>query len=67
MRAVYAHGDEWRAKFGPVARPVAADTLFSPNVYHGGALALYALRQEIGEEAFARLERAWPGRTPGPR
>jgi aminopeptidase N len=59
MRAVYAHGDEWRAEFGPVAQPVAADTMFSPNVYHGGALVLYALRQEIGERAFARLERKW--------
>ena len=59
MRAVYAHGDEWRAQFGPVAQPVSADTLFSLNVYHGGALVLYALRQTIGEEAFERLEQAW--------
>jgi aminopeptidase N len=65
MRAVYAHGDEWRAEFGPVAQPVAADTLFSLNVFHGGALVLYALRQEIGERAFARLERAWADRYRG--
>ena len=65
MRAVYAHGDEWRAQYGPVARPAGADTLFSLNVYHGGALVLYALRQVIGEHAFARLERAWAQRYRG--
>lgn len=65
MRAVYAHGDEWRAQFGPVAQPASADTLFSPNVYQGGALVLYALRQKIGVEAFERLERAWTDRYGG--
>ena len=65
MRAVYAHGDEWRAENGPVARPAGADTLFSLNVYHGGALVLYALRQEIGERAFERVERAWLHRYGG--
>jgi aminopeptidase N len=59
MRAVYALGDQWRAEFGPVAEPASAETLFSQNVYHGGALVLYALRQEIGDGAFRRLERAW--------
>lgn len=28
-------------------------------VYDGSALILYALRQEIGTEAFDRLERRW--------
>jgi aminopeptidase N len=65
MRAVYAHGDEWRAQYGPVAQPASAETLFSLNVYHGGALVLYALREEIGERAFARLERAWAERYRG--
>jgi aminopeptidase N len=59
MQAVYALGDQWRAEFGPVAEPVNADALFSFQSYHGGALVLYALRQEIGQEAFERLERAW--------
>ena len=39
-----------------------ADTLFSFNAYHGGALVLYALRQEIGDAAFERIERAWVAR-----
>lgn len=59
MRAVYALGDQWRAQFGPVGQPVSADTLDSLNVYHGGALVLYALREKIGEAAFQRLERRW--------
>ena len=41
------------------------DTLFSPQVYDGGALVLYALRQKIGDAAFMRLERAWVKRYEG--
>lgn len=33
--------------------------LFRPAVYDGAALILYALRQEIGEKAFDRVERRW--------
>ena len=64
MRAIYAHGDEWRAEFGPVARPASGDieTLFSFQAYHGGALVLYALRNKIGVRAFERLQRAWVDR-----
>lgn len=67
MRAVYAHGDQWRHDFGPVARPSSGDPadLFSFNVYHGGALVLYALRQKIGSRAFQRVERAWVDRYGG--
>ncbi|HST65551.1 MAG TPA: M1 family aminopeptidase, partial [Mycobacteriales bacterium] len=59
MRADYALGDQYRHDFGPVAAPISADTLFSNQVYEGGALTLYALRQRIGAAAFQRLERAW--------
>lgn len=59
MRAVYAHGDEWRASSGPVALPTGADTLFDLQRYHGGALVLYALRQVVGDATFARIERTW--------
>jgi aminopeptidase N len=58
MRAAYAAGDQFRHDFGPVASP-PADNLFNPNVYDGGALVLYALRQRIGTAAFDRLQRAW--------
>jgi aminopeptidase N len=61
MEAVYAHGDQWRHDFGPPGRLNSGDidTLFSFQVYHGGALILYALRQKIGTRAFEQLEREW--------
>ena len=64
MRAVYGYGDQWRHDSGPVAKPSSGDVadLFSFNVYHGGALVLYALRQKIGNAAFDRVERAWVAR-----
>jgi aminopeptidase N len=58
MRQAYALGDIWRHDFGPVASP-PADNLFNNNVYDGGALVLFALRERIGTAAFNRLERAW--------
>lgn len=60
IRSAYANGDAWRAAFGPVARPRFSNlALFSPNVYDGGALVLYALRQRIGARAFRKVERGW--------
>ena len=59
MRAVYAHGDQWRADDGPVALPSSPDSLFAFQRYHGGALVLFALREKIGTRAFERLEREW--------
>jgi hypothetical protein len=49
MKAVYAHGDQWRHDSGPVAAPSSADTLFYLQRYHGGALVLYALRQSASQ------------------
>ncbi|MDN3292702.1 M1 family metallopeptidase [Streptomyces ficellus] len=64
MRLAYAESDGWRAAGGPPAapkRPAAGQkiSLFRPVVYDGSALVLYALRQEIGKDAFDRLERRW--------
>ena len=61
MRGMYAHGDEWRKKSGPVALPKSGGVLKLSNyqVYNGGALVLYALRQKIGTAAFEQVERAW--------
>jgi aminopeptidase N len=61
MKSVYAQGDQLRADYGPVARPSSSEIsgLFNPNVYRGGALVLFALRQKVGDEAFGRIERAW--------
>ncbi|MFE4799735.1 M1 family metallopeptidase [Streptomyces sp. NPDC056708] len=64
MHDAYIKSDGWRAAGGPPARPeVPAPgqklSLFRPVVYDGSALILYALRTEIGENAFDRLERSW--------
>ncbi|MFJ1617297.1 M1 family metallopeptidase [Streptomyces sp. NPDC088251] len=64
MREAYVKSDGWRAAGGPPARPDTPApgqklSLFRPVVYDGSALILYALRQEIGEDAFDRLERRW--------
>ncbi len=61
MRTIFAGSDGLRAENGPVARPNsgALDDLFSDNVYSGGALVLYALRQKVGAHVFQRIERAW--------
>ncbi|KOG32049.1 MULTISPECIES: M1 family metallopeptidase [Streptomyces] len=64
MKAAYAASDGWRADGGPPAAPEAPSpdhkiSLFRPVVYDGSALVLYALRQEIGTDAFRRLERRW--------
>ncbi|MGW6691694.1 M1 family metallopeptidase [Streptomyces sp. NPDC054961] len=64
MREAYQRSDQWRADGGPPAAPKPAPHgqkigLFRPAVYDGAALILYALRQEIGTEAFDRVERRW--------
>ncbi|MFD5080121.1 M1 family metallopeptidase [Streptomyces sp. NPDC058371] len=64
MKAAYRASDTWRAAGGPPAAPKKPQpgqkiSIFRPNVYDGAALALYALREEIGRPAFERLERTW--------
>jgi aminopeptidase N len=62
LRAEYGRSDRFRRQFGPPAAPASARTLralFNPDVYVGGALVLYALRQEIGTRAFEEVERRW--------
>ncbi|MGW4408565.1 M1 family metallopeptidase [Nonomuraea sp. NPDC004702] len=60
MRGVYAKLDEVRAKDGPPGRPKG---LGGYNIYDGGALVLYALRTEVGEETFDRIMRRWVQRN----
>jgi aminopeptidase N len=61
MKVVYRFGDQFRASYGPVASPRSGEptALFNNNVYFGGALALFALRQQVGEAKFQDIERAW--------
>ncbi|MFD8432562.1 zinc metalloprotease membrane protein [Streptomyces sp. KO7888] len=68
MKAAYGASDRWRTAGGPPAAPKPPKNgskigIFRSNVYDGAALVLYALRQEIGHAAFARLERAWVARN----
>jgi aminopeptidase N len=68
FKTVYAAGDRYRQTFGPVAHPLKADQIwdvFNPNVYDGGALVLFALRQKIGVATFERLERTWVSKYRG--
>jgi aminopeptidase N len=67
MREAYRQSDAWRAAGGPPAAPQPPSpghpiSLFRPVVYDGSALILYALRQEIGAEAFQHLEHEWVSR-----
>ncbi|HEY3501562.1 MAG TPA: M1 family metallopeptidase [Actinocatenispora sp.] len=64
MRQAYKNGDTWRSMYGPPAAP-GADNVFNSDVYDGGALVLYALREKVGAATFARIERAWLGRYAG--
>ncbi|MFJ9037663.1 M1 family metallopeptidase [Streptomyces sp. NPDC102406] len=64
MYNAYRASDGWRAAGGPPAAPKGPKhgekiSIFRPVVYDGSALVLYALRQEIGKDAFERLERTW--------
>ena len=61
QRGLLARATSGGKLYGPVAQPIANDLfdLFSANVYDGGALVLYALRQVIGERTFSEIERRW--------
>ncbi|MFI0982865.1 M1 family metallopeptidase [Streptomyces sp. NPDC021093] len=64
MKAAYSSSDEWRRAGGAPAAPKPSQpgqkiSIFRPVVYEGSALVLYALRQEIGETAFDKVERRW--------
>jgi aminopeptidase N len=63
-RQAYKKSDSWRKHYGPPGRLHAAKPgnkidIFRKSVYDGSAVALYALREKIGNEDFARLQREW--------
>ncbi|MFD8499080.1 M1 family metallopeptidase [Amycolatopsis sp. NPDC059657] len=64
-RHAYEVHRKWLGANGPVAAPDAASfggsdsKPFAEGVYAGGALTLYALRQQVGDTTFERIERAW--------
>ncbi|MEV8569223.1 M1 family metallopeptidase [Streptomyces sp. NPDC051322] len=64
MHDAYRDSDGERAQDGPPAAPKPPEpghqiSIFRPVVYDGSALVLYALRQEIGADAFQQVERSW--------
>ncbi|MBV2352789.1 M1 family metallopeptidase [Streptomyces sp. J2-1] len=58
LRDAYAQHDQWRHDDGAPAEP-RAGTLFRQMRYDGSALVLYALREEVGQAVFDRIERSW--------
>src|SRR3954470_23144853 len=60
-QTIYSLGDVYRKFLGPVAQPPSPEPvrLFSVQAYYGGALVLYALRQQVGDATFQKIERAW--------
>ncbi len=54
----------WRPAYGPPANP-DPDSPFSGGVYARGAMALHALRSEIGDEAFFKTLREYVARHEG--
>jgi aminopeptidase N len=63
-KQAYEKSDGWRKRYGPPGKPRAPKPgdkidIFRKNIYDGSAVALYALRQKIGNEDFARLQREW--------
>ena len=67
MRELYEEAGDSLFDYGPIAAPhpsawkgVEADLRpYSNAAYTGGALALFALREEVGETTFRRIERTW--------
>ncbi|WP_223773475.1 M1 family metallopeptidase [Streptomyces sp. 135] len=70
MKTAYAAHDQWRKDFGAPAEPTEPN-LFKRMRYDGSALVLYALREQVGDATFQRIERAWvsgfQGRTASTR
>ncbi|MGW4727829.1 M1 family metallopeptidase [Streptomyces shenzhenensis] len=64
MRSAYEQHDRWRHDDGAPAEPTEP-SLFRQIRYDGSALVFYALREEVGEETFERIERTWVTRYQG--
>jgi aminopeptidase N len=65
MRRAYEAAGVVRSVNGPPAAPRTPADAYTPAIYDQGALALEALRREIGPKAFARFERALSRRGAG--
>ncbi|MBM7804511.1 hypothetical protein JOD57_000348 [Geodermatophilus bullaregiensis] len=55
--------DFWEVTIGDPGP--AADQLFHPAVYQRGAMTLQALRNQVGDDSFFRVLRAWAASQAG--
>jgi aminopeptidase N len=67
MRDEYAVSQQYRDEFGPVARPKngSDEVIFSDQIYGGGALALFALHEKVGDRTWRALMKEWVQRYEG--
>ena len=67
MRAVYAHGDQWRHDFGPVARPSSGDPadLFSSRSTTAARWSCTRCGRRSGRARSSAIEREWVDRYEG--
>jgi hypothetical protein len=59
VRTAYSDAAAVRAEFGPPSALRSPDAAYTPAIYDQGALALDALRREVGVDVFRRIERAF--------
>lgn len=64
MKEAYRQHDQWRHDTGAPAEPTEPN-LFKKMRYDGSALVLYALRAEVGDATFQRIEQQWFARYRG--
>ena len=64
VRDIYAYVTENRQSMTPPGEP-SADRLFNAGVYYWGALALHALRLEVGDENFFAILQTYHERFKG--
>jgi aminopeptidase N len=67
MREQYSFSQEYRDTYGPVARPKngSDEVIFSDQIYGGGALALFALHEKVGDRSWRALMKGWAQRYEG--
>jgi aminopeptidase N len=67
MREQYSFSQEYRDTYGPVARPKngSDEVIFSDQIYGGGALALFALHEKVGDRTWRALMKEWVQRYEG--
>ena len=66
MRDAYSAAQGIRDEGGPQAAPRDPSFAYDATIYDQGALALDALREQVGQEIFSAIESAWVSRYADP-